>query len=155
MKNKLLKITLMGSILGVGINTVANAHGENKVEDAIEYRQAAFEVLVWNFGPMGAMMKGKIPFDAKVFSEKADKVAFLSKLPIEGFLPGSDQGETDAKPEIWQNWDDFTAKMTQLQEESTKLAQVAKTATKIEEVTPQFGKTADTCKSCHDDYKKH
>ncbi len=148
-----LKIGLMGTLLSIGINTIADA-AENKTTDAIEYRQAAFEVLAWNFGPMGAMVKGKIPFDAKTFVERAANVAFLSKMPIEGFIPGSEQGETDAKPIIWQEWDDFKAKMGQLQEQSAKLAEVAKTATKIEEVANQFGETAKVCKGCHEKYRE-
>jgi cytochrome c556 len=147
------KIGLMGTLLSIGINTITNA-AENKPADAIEYRQAAFEVLAWNFGPMGAMVKGKIPFDAKTFAERAANVAFLSKMPSEGFIPGSAQGETDAKPIIWQEWDDFKAKMGQLQEKSAKLAEVAKTATKLEEVANQFGETAKVCKGCHEKYRE-
>ncbi|BAP54621.1 cytochrome c, class II [Thioploca ingrica] len=147
------KIGLMGTLLSIGINTIVDA-AENKTTDAIEYRQAAFEVLAWNFGPMGAMVKGKIPFDAKTFAERAANVAFLSKMPLEGFIPGSEQGETDAKPIIWQEWDDFKAKMGQLQEKSAKLAEVAKTATKVEEVANQFGETAKVCKGCHEKYRE-
>jgi cytochrome c556 len=154
MANNLMKIGLMGAILSIGINTVTYAKGENSTEDAIEYRQAAFEVLVWNFAPLGAMVKGKIPFDAKTFAERAANVAFLSKMPIEGFIPGSDKGETDAKPAIWQNWDDFKARMGKLQEEAAKLAEVAKTATKVEEVAQQFGETGQVCKGCHEKYRE-
>ena len=152
--NKLIKIGLIGSVLSMGINTIAYAKEKDSTEDAIEYRQAAFEVLVWNFAPMGAMVKGKIPFDAKVFAERAANVAFLSKMPLEGFIPGSDKGETDAKPAIWQNWDDFKAKMGKLQEETAKLAEVAKTATKVEEVAKQFGETGKVCKGCHEKYRE-
>jgi cytochrome c556 len=147
------KIGLVGTLLSISINTIADV-AENKATDAIEYRQAAFEVLAWNFGPMGAMVKGKVPFDAKTFAERAANVAFLSKMPIEGFIPGSDKGETDAKPIIWQEWDDFKVRIGQLQEQSAKLAEVAKTATKIEEVANQFGETAKVCKGCHKKYRE-
>jgi cytochrome c556 len=154
MANKLITIGLIGATLSMGINTMTFAKEENSAVDAIEYRQAAFEVLVWNFAPMGAMVKGKIPFDAKTFAERAANVAFLSKMPLEGFIPGSDKGETEAKPEIWQNWDDFKAKMDNLQKETAKLAEVAKTATKVEEVAEQFGETGKVCKGCHDKYRE-
>lgn len=154
MANKLITIGLMGAMLSMGINTITYAKEENSAIDAIEYRQAAFEVLVWNFAPMGAMVKGKIPFDAKTFAERAANVAFLSKMPLEGFIPGSDKGETEAKPEIWQNWDDFKARMDNLQKETAKLAEVAKTATKVEKVAEQFGETGKVCKGCHDKYRE-
>ena len=154
MASQFIKMSLISAMLSIAINTIAYAKEQNSTADAIEYRQAAFEVLVWNFGPMGAMVKGKIPFDAQTFAEKAANVAFLSKMPIEGFIPGSDKGETDAKPEIWQNWDDFKAKMGKLQEETAKLAEVAKTATKVEEVAKQFGETGKVCKGCHEKYRE-
>ena len=150
---KLFQIGVIG-VLSLGIGMTALADGKNPSKmDAIEYRQAVFEVIVWNFRPLGAMVKGKIPFEAKVFAEKAANVAFLSKMPLEGFVPGTDKGDTDAKANIWDNWEDFKSKMTSLQEETAKLAEVAKTATKVEEVKEQFGKTVKVCKGCHEDYK--
>jgi cytochrome c556 len=150
MKN-LFSVGIAG-VLSLGINMAANAHGDMS-EDAIEYREAVMEVIVWNFQPMGAMVKGKIPFDAQAFAKRAANLAALSSMPLEGFIPGTDKGDTDAKAEIWENWEDFEAKMAKFEEESGKLAEVAKTATSVEEVAPQFVNTAKTCKGCHKKYK--
>ncbi len=38
-------------------------------------------------------------------------LAKLSRFPINGFIPGSDFGDTRAQEEIWENWDDFQEKM--------------------------------------------
>jgi cytochrome c556 len=150
---KLFQIGVISVLsLGMGMTALADGKKPSKV-DAIEYRHAVFEVIAWHFGPLGAMVKGKMPFEAKIFAEKAANVASLSKMPLEGFVPGSHEGDTDAKAEIWTNWDDFKSKMTSLQEETAKLAEVAKTATKVEEIKEQFGKTAKVCKGCHEDYK--
>jgi cytochrome c556 len=146
-----LKIGVMSSFF-VFTNVIADS-GSN-IERAIAYRQGVYQVMAWNFGPMGAMVKGEIPFDATVFAKNAERVQLMSKMPLEGFIPGSDKGDTEAKPAIWQNWDDFKAKVEKLEQETAKLAELAKTATKVEEVTPQLGKTGKVCKGCHDDYKK-
>jgi cytochrome c556 len=120
---------------------------------AIQYRQSAYTVMVWNWAPMAAMVRGRTPWDQDEFARRAQRVATLVPMLIEGFPPGSNQGaETAAKGEIWSNFDDFRAKMQALERESAALAKVAaggdEAATRA-----QFGKTAETCKACHDRYK--
>lgn len=120
---------------------------------AIEYRQSAYTVMVWNWAPLGAMVRGRTPWDQAEFTRRAQRVATLAPMLLEGFPPGSDKGaDTDAKPAIWSDYADFSAKMQAFERESAALAKVAaggdEAATRA-----QFGKTAETCKACHDAYK--
>jgi len=103
---------------------------------------------------MAGMVKGEMPFDAKDFALRAERVAFLSTLPLEGFIPDSRVGKTDAKQEIWDNMDDFKSKMETFQTEAAKLAEAAKTASAVDALKPQFGKVGQSCKDCHDNYKE-
>jgi cytochrome c556 len=64
------------------------AAAQVKPEDAIKYRQGVYRVMGWNFGPMVAIAKGEKPYDAAAFARHAEIVAFMSKLPLEGFIPG-------------------------------------------------------------------
>ena len=123
-----------------------------KPEDAIKYRQGVYRVIGWNFGPMAAMVKGDRPYDAAVFAHNAEIVAYMSKLPLEGFVPGSESGETKAKPEIWLDLDDFKAKLEKMQGEAAKLAEVAKGGD-FAAIKTQFGETGKACKACHDKYR--
>jgi len=147
---KLFQMSVIG-VLSFGIGMTAFAGGKM---DAIEYRHAVFEVMAWHFGGLAGMVKGKIPFEPKVFAEKAAHVAALSQMPLEGFVAGSHEGDTDAKAEIWKNWEDFETKMATFQEEAAKLAEIAKTATQVEEVAGQFGNIGKICKGCHESYKE-
>jgi len=72
-------------------------------------------------------------------------LAKLSRFPINGFIPGSDFGDTRAKEEIWENWDDFQAKMNALIEQSQALAKIAASDNQGA-ITEQLIKTARTCK---------
>ena len=128
------------------------AAAQVKPEDAIKYRQGVYRVMGWNFGPMAAMAKDEKPYDAAAFARHAEIVAFMSKLPIEGFIPGSDKGETKAKPEIWSDMDDFKAKLEKMQNEAAKLAEVAKGGD-FNAVKAQLGETGKACKACHDKYR--
>ncbi|MCB2018689.1 MAG: cytochrome c [Hydrogenophaga sp.] len=124
-----------------------------KPEDAIKYRKAAFTVMANHFGRVGAMANGKVPFDAKVAADNAALVETLSKLPFAGFVPGTDKGETRALPEIWKEADAFKKAEEKMQAEVAKLAAAAKTGN-LDNLKTAFGAAGQTCKACHDDYRK-
>jgi len=73
MNKKSLGISLAGGILGLGLLTVASAAGP-KPEEAVDYRQSVYTVIGWNFKPIGAMIKGEIPFDAAAVARHAQYV---------------------------------------------------------------------------------
>ncbi len=122
-------------------------------DEAIEYRQGALAVMGHHFGAIGAMVSGKAPFDAKAAQANADLVVTLARLPWGGFVDGSDKGDTNARPEAWSQADKFKAAAQRLQDATVKLAAAARTG-KLEDLKPAFSATADTCKSCHDDFRK-
>lgn len=129
-----------------------NATAQVKPEDAIKYRKGAFAIMGWNFGVLAAMAKGERPHDKDEAARRAATIAFVSKLPAEGFIPGSDKGETKAKPEVWAEMDDFKAKMEKMQAETAKLAETAKGGD-LNALKAQVGETGKACKSCHDKFR--
>jgi len=123
-----------------------------KAEDAIKYRQSALFVMQQNFSRVAGMAAGKIPFDAKVAAESAAVAESMSKLPWAGFGPGTDTGDTDAKPEIWTNKAKFDDYAKKLQAEMGKLAVAAKSGN-LDNIKSAVNATGGTCKSCHDDFR--
>jgi cytochrome c556 len=150
MMRKLLQSSLVG-LLSLNIGAVGAA--EVKPEDAVEYRQSVYTLIKWNFAPIGAMVKGQIPYDAAAVARHAAFLETLSKMPLEGFTPGSDVGDTKAKPEIWKNRQEFEKLMSDFQEQVNKLNQVAGSGNQAA-VKEQFGATAKSCKNCHDKFRK-
>lgn len=121
--------------------------------DAIEYRQNVFSLVAAHFGEMGSMVKGEKTFDAKEFAYRANSLEALSKMPLEGFtFPGSDKGNTKAKPAVWSDMDGFKEKLTQFQTDSEALAKAAQSGD-MKSIKPVFMTTAKNCKSCHSDFK--
>ena len=132
----------------------ATAIAQMKPEVVIDYRQSVMTLIGWNFGPMAAMVKGRIPFDAKEFAKHAGRVAFLAPQALEGFAKGSDKGaKTAAKPEIWSDFDNFKLKLDDLINESKTLSDVAASGDEAK-MKEQFKKVAGACKACHDKYKE-
>lgn len=146
---KLSAVIVVGSALLCAVPASAQFA---KPEDAIKYRKSALFVMQQNFGRVAGMAADKIPFDAKVAADSAAVAEFMSKLPWAGFGPGTDSGETKAKPEIWKEkpkFDDYASKM---QAEMTKLAAVTKTG-KLADIKLAVNATSAACKACHDDFR--
>ena len=71
---------------------------------------------------------------------------------MRGFHDGAEKGTTRAKPEIWQNKEDFQSKLKDLREAADKLQRVAN-GTDRKAIAAQVGATGKACKACHDEYK--
>jgi len=124
-----------------------------KAEDAIKYRKSALFIMSQHWGRLGAMATGRVPFDAKVAAENADALAVVSKLPWTAFGPGTDKGDTRAKPEIWSEADKFKAALDKNQAEMVKTIAAAKTGN-LDALKASFSAAAPTCKACHDNFRK-
>lgn len=152
---KKLAIGLASSIVGMSFLMAANA-ADPKPQDVVEYRKAVYTIIGWNFKPIAAMVKGEVPFDAAAVARHAQYVEMMSKAAPEGFAKGSGPDvvkNTDAKLEIWTDWGKFETAMTNFQQESAKLVEVAKAGDESA-IKAQFGKTAETCKACHKEFRK-
>jgi cytochrome c556 len=125
-----------------------------KPEDAIKYRQGALFVMGQHFGRIGAMVNGRVPYDAKAAVENAEIVADMARLPWVGFAAGTDKGPaTRAKAEIWTEPAKFKEHNEKLVAETGKLLVAARTNS-MDTLKPAFSSTAGTCKGCHDAYRK-
>ena len=129
------------------------AAAQHKPEQVIHYRQAAMTMIGWNFGALGAMVKGKTAWDAQEFALRADRIASLAPQVLEGFAKGSDKGATtDAKAAIWTHFDDFKSKYDDFVTQSVAFREAAHQGDEAT-MKGQFKKTAEACKACHEKYK--
>jgi cytochrome c556 len=84
---------------------------------------------------------------AAAYTDAAPKIANM-------FPPGTgpDVGKTRAKPEIWQNSQDFAAKIDAFQHSATAFATAA-AGTDVAAIKTGFADLGGTCKACHDKYR--
>lgn len=149
----LKKISMTGLSMALLIGFSGMAQAEMSREDyAIKFRRGGYTVLGWYYGPLYRMAKGEMPYDKALFLRNAEYLAVLSKLPKDGFIPGTEKGDTKAKPEIWSKSDKFKEANDRLENESARLAELAKGGN-LDVLKEQFGKLQKTCKACHDDFK--
>lgn len=138
----------------VGMAGAVSAQNANKAaEFAIKYRKALYFTMYGNFAPMGAMVKGAMPYDAKAFQQKAERVAYLSVMAGDAFPAESKSGApTEAKPEIWTNRAEFDKLMKNWQDKAAALATVSRGG-KLDAIKPAFVAVGDACKACHDKFR--
>jgi cytochrome c556 len=122
----------------------------------IEYRRNVMKSLGAHAGDIVLILKGQVPFGNDHILAQAEAIHAMSKL-IPDLVPqgsGTEAGETNALPAIWQNMDKFKALAAKLETESAKLVEIAKGGDKkaIADQVTVMGKEA--CGACHHDFRK-
>jgi cytochrome c556 len=111
-------------------------------------------IIAQHFGRLGAMVKGKQPFDQKTFASNAAVIENLAGLPWEAFLvPGSDKGKTTMNAKVLKDPAGFKKLAQQFQMEVGKLATAAR-GNDFNATKSQFGAVAKSCKACHSKFRK-
>lgn len=139
--------------LALGLAVCAAAPAQPKPEDVVEYRQSVYRLMVWNFGQMAQMVRERVPYDAAEFELRAERLADLAEMLDEAYPEGSLTGDSEAKPEIWEDWEDFQGLLDELTEQTRKLADVARNGD-LGAAQPRFMQTREVCKRCHDRFRK-
>ena len=141
-------LVIFGILIGVAYGQFA------RPEDAIKYRKAVMTIIVQHFGSMGAMVKGKVPYNQEAFANNAAVIEKVSVLPWEAFLaPDSDKGKTTMKSSVLKNQADFKALAQAFEMEISKLSAAAKSGD-FDAAKGQFGAVAQSCKACHSKTRK-
>ena len=123
-------------------------------DEAVKYRQGAWNVLNFHFTRVGNMVRGRLPFDGRIAQQDAEVVALLAKLPLAAFGPGTDTPGDKARPEIWAEPARFRELNERLATETARLQAAARTQD-LDQIKAAYGAAANTCKECHDAYRSH
>lgn len=126
---------------------------DRKAEQAIKHRRAAFVLMSTYFSRLLQTVEGGRPFDPAQVVKDARLVEEISRLPWEGFAPGTERGDTRAKEEIWLDEDRFRAMASKLQAKTTELNKVAASGS-LPQLKLAFEQTRDACDACHKEFRK-
>ena len=99
------------------------------------------------------MATGRAPYDAAAAAADGDVLATVAKLPFHGFVAGSDAGNTRALPVVWTAAPKFKEMNDKMVDATGKLAVAAKSGN-LDQLKASFGPAAQTCKACHDEFRK-
>ena len=101
-----------------------------------------------------AMLKGEAAFDAAAVKAAAEVMAgHAGKMP-ELFPEGPVKHPSEALPAIWTDWEAFEKLAEDMKSQAGALATAAESATDASGIAPQVIAVGETCKSCHDKFRK-
>ena len=142
---KLIKAFALGAVLAAG---AAYAQEEPTDPNAIA-RQDLMKKNGAAAGVLGGMASGKEAFDAaKAEEAKATLIADAAMIAEVFKEPGGADPASEAKPEVWTNWEDFLVKATALTDAATALD-----VSSAETIGAGMGAIGGACKDCHTSYR--
>ncbi|MGH1330389.1 MAG: c-type cytochrome [Paracoccaceae bacterium] len=125
----------------------AIAHAEVQNE-AVKARMAAMKAIGGAMKTVGGMAQGKVPFDADAAAAAIAVMEAQSAQVPALFEAEESDPKSEAKPEIWTNWDDFVMKS-----EALNAAAKAADSSSPEALGASLGAMGGACKSCHTAYR--
>lgn len=151
--NKIIVATLAIGLTGAALGQVVG-----KAEDQIRWRQSAYQTMAWNMARIKANVEGTYNKDQVVEAANVVQAIANSKMGAL-FQPGTDKGkgwkETRVKPEFFkpESKDELGKLAGAYNKEANEMAKVAATGNAAA-VKAQFGKLGESCKACHDKFRK-
>lgn len=122
------------------------------VKGTIQYRQNYMNAISGHTGALRRLKDGRFSA-AGHMQMHASALAQLTRDIALLFPPGTLEGKTDAKPQIWENWSDFEAQAAASQQAAQALLEAVETGDSTA-IDARFGELTDTCKACHRPFRK-
>ncbi|CAB1367463.1 conserved exported protein of unknown function [Denitratisoma oestradiolicum] len=121
-------------------------------EEPIRYRRAAMVMIKVHYDRLSQMAKGTRPTTRDELQRNALYLEQLSRVSLDGFVPGSHEGDTKASANIWKEWQNFKSLGEKFQGAALRLRDASQSG----DVGAAKGVLQDVtraCKACHDEYK--
>ena len=130
--------------------SVAFAHSGVKDKNVKE-RMMLMKEMANNTKIIGQMLKGKTSFDANEAKLALERLSSLSLETPEVFKINATDPKSEAKSNIWDEFDEFT-KLSQDLAEATEV--LAGSVSTINDLRPALKRVSSGCKACHSKYRE-
>ena len=154
--NKFVKTLALGVALTLTGSAFAQVIG--KAEDQIRWRQSAYQTMAWSMGRIKANIEGTYNKDQVV--EAANVIQAVANAKMGAlYQPDTDHGkgwrDTNVKPEFFkpESKEELGKVAGAYNKEANEMAKVAASGDAAA-VKAQFGKLGESCKACHDKFRK-
>ena len=137
-------------LVSLTISSVAFAHSGVKDKNVKE-RMMVMKEMAGNTKIIGQMLKGKTAFDSNQVKLALERLSALSLETPKVFTINATDPKSEAMPNIWDEFDEFTKLSKDLAETSIVLANSIAT---IEDLRPALKKVSSGCKACHSRYRE-
>ncbi len=127
-----------------------SVYAEDAEDGIIKYRELVMKSLGAHVGAMGIITQGKVTLQGQLANHARAVAALAGTLPSL-FPKGSDFGETDALPAIWEEWETFQQAAKTFDDAALALSQAATGG----EINGPFKDLTDSCKGCHKKFREN
>lgn len=119
------------------------------------YRHNLFELVKYSSLSVLYGLQGKVATPEGHYAHHADILNQAATMAREALQTDgrSEEGRSDAKPEIWENLDDFNAKMDKFVADTAALKAAAEAGDKAQ-IGAATKAVFSNCKGCHDKYRE-
>ena len=145
-----MTITRLLILTFLTISSVALAHSGVKDKNVKE-RMMVMKEMANTTKIIGQMLKGKKSFDANEAKLALERLSSLSLKTPKVFTINASDPKSEAKPAIWDEFDQFTRLSKDLAETSILLA---KSIDSIDDLRPALRGVSSGCKACHSRYRE-
>ena len=145
-----MKITKLLILIFVTISSIAFAHSGVKDKNVKE-RMMIMKEMADNTKIIGQMLKGKTSFDENEAKLALERLSSLSLKTPKVFEVNATDPKSEAKPAIWDEFDEFT-KISQDLAEATEI--LAGSVGTINDLRPALKRVSAGCKACHSKYRE-
>ena len=152
-----MKALMTGAVAAVLLASTA-VQAQMKPEEMVETRQAGYQFMSWNMGKIKEQtIDNPAAYNKDQVLAAARTIAAIANSGMGAlYVPGSDKDaggqKTRVKPEFFQQQEEVGKIARAFNAEANKLAEVA-AGGDVNAIKAQFGKTGETCKSCHDKFR--
>jgi cytochrome c556 len=151
MKSSICGAVAIG-IVAAALVLAVSASGAEDDEAIIGYRQKVMSANGANMGAISDILKFKLPYE-KDIAGHARAISITARMMPTAFEKPVSAGKTDAKPEIWKEWDDYKKDAEKLAEASDKLAKLAEGGD-MKAIIAQVKEVGNACQHCHEEFRK-
>ena len=137
-------------LVSLTISSVAFAHSGVKDKNVKE-RMMVMKEMAGNTKIIGQMLKGKTLFDANQVKLALERLSALSLETPKVFTINATDPKSEATPNIWDEFDEFTKLSKDLAETSIVLANSVENP---EDLRPALKRISSGCKACHSRYRE-
>jgi len=144
---------IAGGIAVLGTAAALTAFAQAKPEVLVKQRQAAMTLQGKYFGPLGAMARGKAPYNAAIAARNAGYLEVLSRLPWDGFDASTASVKSAALPAVYSNHAKFSQAAVDMQNAVDRLVAATRGGDEAA-VKAAIGAVGKTCGACHEHFRQ-
>ena len=145
-----MKVTKLFILIFLTISSFAFAHS-GVTDQNVKERMIVMQEMANNTKIIAQMLKGKTSFDANEAKLALERLSSLSLETPKVFKINATDPKSEAKPVIWDEFDEFTRLSKDLAETAILLAGSIGT---IDDLRPTLRGVSSGCKACHSQYRE-